>query len=232
MVADGRSIDEGLIKTVRESLRAQGDASDAEAMQAYMKSEMPSYGVKAKALRSVLKDALSQRKPTWEEARDTARALWDRASHREERHVAIELTGLARHKKSLVSAELPLFEHMIRSGAWWDFVDVIATHRIRVMLDNDTQAMTRVIRTWATDKDVWIRRAAIICQNLRKEHTDPELLSFCIEANIRRDEFWLRKAIGWALRHHARIDADWVVSFVDEHDALSPLSKKEALKHL
>lgn len=202
-------------------------------MQAYMKSEMPSYGVKAKAMRAILKDAMGDQKLDWGEARATARALWDGATHREERHLAIELTGITRHKKHLVAAELPLFEHMIRSGAWWDFVDVIATHRIRVMLDNDERSLTPVIRRWARDEDVWIRRAAIICQNLRKERTDPELLEYCIKANFKRDEFWLRKAIGWSLRHYGRIDGDWVVAFVDEHvDTLSPLSKKEALKHL
>lgn len=202
-------------------------------MQAYMKSEMPSYGVKAKAMRAILKNAIGAQRLDWDEVRDTALALWDGATHREERHAAIELTGLSRHKKHLVRAELPLFEHMIRSGAWWDFVDVIATHRIRVMLDNDERAMTPVIRRWAKDEDVWIRRAAIICQNLRKARTDQKLLADCIKANLKRDEFWLRKAIGWALRHHARTDADWVVSFVDEHvDTLSALSKKEALKHL
>lgn len=222
-----------LIQKVRTALAAQGDASHAESMQTYMKSEMPSYGVKAQAMRAILKDAIGGDKLAWNEARDTARVLWDSATHREERHLAIELTGAARHKKHVLPPELPLFEHMIRSGAWWDYVDVIATHRIRVMLDNDEAAMTLVIRKWAKDEDVWIRRAAIICQNLRKERTDAKLLAYCIKANFKRNEFWLRKAIGWALRHYGRIDAGWVVSFVDEHvDTLSPLSKKEALKHL
>ena len=226
-------VNEEIIRDVRVALAAQGDAADAESMRAYMKSEMPSYGVKAMAMRAILKSALGEHKPTWDEARDTAKALWEGASHREERLLAIELTSAARHSKHLLAGELPLFESMIRSGAWWDYVDVIATHRVRVMLDNDEAHMLPVIRSWATDSDVWIRRAAIICQNLRKERTDAALLAHCIEANIGRDEFWLRKAIGWALRHYARIDADWVVAFIDEHvDALSPLSKREALKHL
>lgn len=222
-----------LIENVRNALLAEGDAKDAKAMQAYMKSEMPNYGVKAKAMRAILKGALGDAKPDWNEVRDTARLLWDTATHREERHVAIELTGAARHKKYLMPTELPLFEHMIRSGAWWDYVDVIATHRIRVMVDNDENAMTPVIRKWATDKDVWIRRSAIICQLLRKERMNTDLLTYCIEANLSRDEFWLRKAIGWTLRHYARTDADWVVTFVDQHvEQLSPLSKKEALRNL
>ena len=226
-------IDEALIRNVRRALAAKGNPADAKAMQAYMKSEMPSHGVKAKELRAVLKEELAKRKLDWPEARDTARRLWDTAHKREERHVAIQLTGIARHKRHLVPAELPLFEHMIRNGAWWDYVDVVATHRLRVMIDNDEKTMRPIMERWSRDNDVWIRRASIISQLLRKERMDTDLLAFCIRANLRRDEFWLRKAIGWVLRHYARTDPDWVIAFVDEHvDELSPLSKKEALKHL
>ncbi len=228
-----RRVDEALIEHVRRALRDQSDPDVARAMQAYMKSETPSHGVKAGAVRATLREALGDKKLDWPQARDTAWALWDMSTHREERHAAIELTGFARHRKCLVAEELSLFEHMIRSGAWWDYVDVVATHRVRAILDNDEKSMRGVIRKWANDDDVWIRRSAIICQLLRKERTDSELLKHCIEPNLGRDEFWLRKAIGWALRHYARTDPDWVVEFVDEHEAcMSPLSKREALKHL
>jgi 3-methyladenine DNA glycosylase AlkD len=89
-----------------------------------------------------------------------------------------------------------------------------------------------VMRQWATDPDPWLRRTAIICQLRSKEATDVSLLQEAIEASLKDDGFFLRKGIGWALRQHARTDPLWVREFVDAHPDLSPLSRREALKHL
>ena len=89
-----------------------------------------------------------------------------------------------------------------------------------------------MLRTWARAPDRWLRRTAVICQLGAKDGTDLELLTEAIEANLDDGDFFLRKGIGWALRQHARTDPDWVRSFVAAHPALSPLSRKEALKHL
>ncbi len=102
-----------------------------------------------------------------------------------------------------------------------------------------------VIREWAVADDLWVRRTAIICQVGAKDRCDQALLAEAIEANLDGStrttpavspygrEFFIRKAIGWALRDHARADPDWVVAFVDAHeDQLSGLSRREALKHL
>ena len=72
-----------------------------------------------------------------------------------------------------------------------------------------------MIRGWATDDDLWLRRTAVICQVGHKADTDPDLLRLAIEANVDDTTFWLRKAIGWALRDHARTDPDWVRAEVD-----------------
>lgn len=89
-----------------------------------------------------------------------------------------------------------------------------------------------MLRTWARAPDRWLRRTAVICQLGAKDGTDLELLTEAIEANLDDGDFFLRKGIGWALRQYARTDPDWVRSFVAAHPALSPLSRKEALKHL
>ena len=88
------------------------------------------------------------------------------------------------------------------------------------------------MRVWATDPDMWVRRSAIICQLQHKADTDLDLLTGVIEANQEDSEFFIRKAIGWALRDYARTDGDWVRAFVQAHPDLSPLSRREALKHL
>ena len=119
------------------------------------------------------------------------------------------------------------------TGAWWDVVDDVATHLVGDVLRHHRPAATPVIRGWATDGDLWLRRTAVICQVGHKADTDVELLRFAIEANVGDSSFWLRKAIGWALRQHARTDPDWVRAEVDRLGArLSALSRREALKHI
>ncbi len=126
---------------------------------------------------------------------------------------------------------LDVHEEMIRTGAWWDHVDEVA-HRLAELLDAHPAELAVELRVWADDGDFWIRRAAIIAQLQRKDSTDRDLLTAAIEASIGEGEFFLRKAIGWALRDFARTDPDWVRAFVDAHPGLSPLSRREALKHL
>ena len=86
---------------------------------------------------------------------------------------------------------------------------------------------------WAADDDLWLRRTAILSQLTFEEQTDVALLRDAIEPNLADPSFWIRKAIGWALRQHARTDPDWVGAAVDEYgERLSGLSRREALKHL
>lgn len=93
--------------------------------------------------------------------------------------------------------------------------------------------MTGVIRAWALDEDLWLRRAAIICELGFREETDLDLLSYAIAGSLDDGDFFARKAIGWALRDYAGTDAEWVRRFVDRHRGrLSPLSVREALKRL
>jgi len=94
------------------------------------------------------------------------------------------------------------------------------------------ESVTPVLRTWIRDPDRWLRRTTVICQLGARDRTDLALLTEAIEANLDDGDFFLRKGIGWALRQHARTDPEWVRTFVATHPALSPLSRKEALKHL
>ena len=86
---------------------------------------------------------------------------------------------------------------------------------------------------WSRDRDMWKRRTSIICQLRFKADTDLELLTACIEPSLDSKEFFLRKAIGWALRQYAWVDPDWVVAVRFCHASqLSPLSRREALKNV
>ncbi len=226
--------DQGLVDDVRRALEAAADPAVAEQQQRYMKSAMPYWGLPAPRLRAELAPLLRDWRPVDEvQWAATVRALWDEATHREEWYAAI---AVARHRRARAwrdPASLDLWEHLVVIGAWWDVVDDVATHLVGDVLAGHRSATTPVVRAWATDDDLWLRRSAVICQTAHKADTDVDLLRHAIEANVDDPSFWLRKAVGWALRQHARTDPDWVRAEVDRlGDRLSGLSRREALKHL
>jgi 3-methyladenine DNA glycosylase AlkD len=217
-----------LVATIREALRATADPALAPGQQAYMKSAMPFLGVRVPEARRLAKEAAGGIGDP-DLLRDAALDLWRGAAYREQRYAAQALMALRPLRGRLDLLEV--HEEMIRTGAWWDHVDEVA-HRLADLLDAHPAELSVELRVWADDEDLWIRRAAIIAQLGRKDRVDRALLTDAIEANIADPEFFLRKAIGWALRDHARTDPDWVRAFVDAHPGLSPLSRREALKHL
>lgn len=226
------------VTRVRSALAAAADQERAAAQQRYMKSAMPFHGVAMARVRRIVQDLAAEYRI---EAAGPWRAivllLWDGATHREERYAA---TALARHRayREFRTAEaLPMLRHMIVTGAWWDHVDEIASHLLGDVLQADPEAVTPVLRQWADDGDMWLRRSAILAQLRAKGSTDTELLAYCLRANLGGsrygEQFFIRKAIGWALREYAKTDPGWVRTFLDQHrDRLSPLSVREASKHL
>jgi 3-methyladenine DNA glycosylase AlkD len=222
-----------LVTAVREGLAEVGDARKAPDMQRYMKSELPFRGV-ASPERSALAKRLFAALVLSTEAswRAAVLTLWRQAEYREERYMAIALTGERRYAAWQTPAVLPLHEELIVTGAWWDYVDEIASRRVGPLLRRFPRELTPVMHAWATDTDLWKRRTSIICQLTFKEGTDTGLLSTAIEANLDERDFFIRKGIGWALRQFAHTEPAWVRAFVDSHPRLSPLSVREAVKHL
>jgi 3-methyladenine DNA glycosylase AlkD len=220
-----------VVRAIRQRLRDLAEPERAPAMQAYMRSTMPFLGVRVPVVRSVVREAARQHPPgDLKELEVAAEVLWREATVREERYAASGLTGLplARGRPEL----LPLHHEMIVTGAWWDHVDEVA-HRVGATLLAHPDDVAPLLRSWARDDDLWLRRCAIIGQLGLRERTDVGLLSDAVDANLADREFFIRKAIGWALRDYARTDPDWVRTFVAaRHDTLSPLSRREALKHL
>jgi 3-methyladenine DNA glycosylase AlkD len=223
-----------LRELLRARLAAVADPAKAPGMQAYMKSAMPYLGVSAVPLRQVCKAALADLSYASAEAwQDDVLALWRGAAFREERYAAIELTGMRAARPFQRLDALGVYEEMIVTGAWWDYVDPIATQRLWAILCNDPVPMKRAMLEWSRDDNLWKRRSAILCQLKAKASTDLELLYACIEPSMRSKEFFLRKGIGWALREYAWTDPVEVLRYVDSNaGALSGLSRREALKNI
>jgi 3-methyladenine DNA glycosylase AlkD len=202
-------------------------------MQAYMKSAMPYLGVSTVPRRAALKTVFAEL--DWPDSaawQADVLTLWRSATHREERYAAIGLTAVKAARGFQRIDALPMYEELIVTGAWWDYVDEIAGHRLWTLLQNDRPAMRDTMLAWSTDTDMWKRRSSILCQLLAKNETDLDLLYACIEPSIGSSEFFLRKAIGWALRQYAWIDPEEIARYVaTNEDRLSGLSKREALKN-
>jgi 3-methyladenine DNA glycosylase AlkD len=202
-------------------------------MQAYMKSEMPYRGVKSADMRAISKRVFAEHPldscDAWQA---TILELWRGARYREERYAALELIALRRHRECRTRDALPMYEELIITGAWWDYVDEVA-HHVGELLRSDPKQMRPVMRAWSEDKNIWKRRVSIICQISFKRDTDLELLYANIEPNLSDRSFWIRKAIGWALRAYAWTNPKEIARYVAANESrLSGLSRREALKNI
>lgn len=199
-----------------------------------MKSEMPYHGVPApifkQVMRAVFADYAATDAKTWQK---DVLDLWRHAKYREERYAAIALTGLRAAKKFQTLDALPMYEEMIVTGAWWDHVDTLAESRVGALLLAYPGPMRKTMLAWSQCDDMWKRRTSILCQLKRKDETDLDLLYSCIAPSLDSKEFFLRKAIGWALRQLAWTNPDEVIRYVEANaDRLSGLSRREALKNV
>jgi 3-methyladenine DNA glycosylase AlkD len=219
------------VSYVQSELAAQADPEKAEGMATYMKTDMPFYGVQKPARTRIRRHIEREFAPaSHDEYKELVTALWE-LPHREEKYLA---QGVATtFRQFIVPESLPIYERFIDEGAWWDFVDDTATHMIRELVLNHPEDIWPVVDGWIDHQSMWRRRSAIICQIGAKEKTDAgRLFRFC-EARAHETEFFIRKAIGWALREYAKTDPEAVARFVNAHRAaLSGLSFREATKHI
>ena len=223
-----------LHQELRQALERVADPAKAEPMRRYMKSAIPYLGVQTPALRKACREVFHGRPLAsallWRKA---CLSIWRNAKYREERYSALELTGHRLYRQYQTFDTLLMYEEMVVTGAWWDYVDMIAAHRLGPLLLDYPAAMKRTMLQWSRSRDMWKRRSAILCQLSFKKQTDLKMLYLCIEPSFGSKEFFLQKAIGWALRQYAWIDAREIARYVDQHKVrLSALSKREALKNI
>lgn len=214
-------------------MAAHGNAARARAQQAYMKSAMPYHGLTMPEVRALSREMFAPLgKLTCGRWRDEVLELWRGAEFREERYAALMLAGDRRFAACLTPDAMPMLEEMIVTGAWWDTVDETA-HLVGAILRAHPAPMRRLMRSWSTDANLWKRRVSIICQLSFKKETDLELLYANIEPNVAERDFFIRKAIGWALRSYAWTDPAEVARYVHANASrLSGLSRREALKNV
>jgi 3-methyladenine DNA glycosylase AlkD len=158
----------------------------------------------------------------------TVRLLW-KLPERECQYCAQDL--LEKRCAELTLEQIPLLEFMITTKPWWDTVDFIATKLVGPLLREQYPAAKWKVGEWLDSGNLWLARTTLLFQLRHKQDTNVTLLAKAIKSTARSNQFFIQKAIGWALREYAKTDPAWVLDYV-ERTALSPLSKKEALKNL
>jgi 3-methyladenine DNA glycosylase AlkD len=223
-----------LLGHLRKKLRSVADPKKAPAMKAYMKSEMPYHGVPTPILRKLCKESFNDLEfTTYREWEKHILTLWRNAQFREERYAALHLASHRSSRPFQTLQSLKVYEEMVVTGAWWDYVDVIAAHHVGALLREFPKQMKPKMLKWSRSSNLWKRRTSILCQLGFNKETDLDLLYSCIEPSFGSKEFFLNKAIGWALRQYAWTDPKETVRYVKKNDSkLHPLSKREALKNL
>ena len=213
------------VTAVQAALVPLADPEQAPGMRAYMKHRFNYLGIGTPARRAACAELVRSFEGNPVPA---AKALW-KLDEREYQYVAVDL--LRRHVRRLEESDLPALEKLVQTKSWWDTVDALAP-TIGEIVHRDRALAARMDDLIAAD-DFWLRRIALLHQLAWKDETDERrLFRYCLQCADEK-EFFIRKAIGWALRQYARTAPDAVRRFVDAHrDRLSGLSVREATKHL
>jgi 3-methyladenine DNA glycosylase AlkD len=212
------------------SLFAQNaDPSQAVPMKKYMRDQFQYLGIKSPQFKLLMKQLLDKNGlPPVTELDSIARDLWS-LPEREYQYVATSLIG--RLEKQLPLDFIRTFEDLLTHKSWWDTVDSLAGGSIGVHFRRFPAVREKYLTKWRRSDNFWLRRTTILFQLNYKGETDFDLLSGLIRENLGSKEFFINKAIGWALRQYARTDPQAVKKFV-KATPLHPLSRREAMKHL
>lgn len=218
-----------IIAEIRELFQDAANPADAQPMSDYMKNIAPFFGVKAVPRRLVQKEVFRQYgilpAGEWEALLKELYAQPERELHQ------MATDWLHHRRKSFTKDTIHLIEWMIKHNSWWDTVDTIASKSLGEWAARFPEDAAPVIRRFIASGNFWLSRSAIIHQLNYGDKTNAALLSASIVPHLDSKEFFLRKAIGWALRQYARTNPGWVREFVETHP-MSGLSRREALKHL
>ncbi len=208
---------------------AHANAEEAVSMKRYMRDQFDFLGIKTPLRRVLLREYLADRRPDIRDSlRPAVRSLWARPE-REYQYAAVDL--LDRFAGVLSPDDLPLLESLVTEKSWWDTVDALAARIIGAILLNCPATIHPNVSRWRTSDNLWIRRTAILFQLKFRDRTDERLLFEIIRENADSSEFFIQKAIGWALREYSKTEAESVRTFV-RTERLAALSQREALKWL
>ena len=196
-------------------------------MKRYMKDKFEFFGIKSFERKELTRNFfVSHGLPAEDDFAPVIREMWD-LPQRELQYVALDI--LERLVKKRIPVEIKLLEHLIVTKSWWDTVDWLATRIVGVRFRQNRELIIPNYSRWMASGNIWLQRVCILFQLKYKHETDEKLLFSTIQELSDSDEFFIQKAIGWALREQSKTDPTVVQKFIDENE-LAPLSRREALK--
>jgi 3-methyladenine DNA glycosylase AlkD len=216
-----------VLAELQDLLPSLGDSKVAFGAQAYMKGVAPFIGIRAPERRKVAKDlAKKLQRPTSDELGQTARALW-KLPEREYHYLACDLIEICIDSadKNFLADHV---EFLISHKSWWDTVDLLGSAAVSPLTLK--YPSVTLMRKWSKNSNIWLNRAAIQHQRGRKSETDIPLLLEILDYHADQSEFFIAKAIGWALRDLSRVNNLEVKKFLKEHPELDKVAVREALK--
>lgn len=219
---------DAVVSRFAAGLGGAADSDGAAAMAAYMRDQFLFLGVPSPRRKQIMREALGGLPaPTEADLVAVARDGWVRSARE---HQYLGVAYLRRHVGVASPALLATLEDLITTKSWWDTVDEVATHVVGPLVAAHP-SLAATMDDWVERDDIWLVRTAILHQERYRERTDAErLFAYCARRASDR-EFFVRKAIGWALRSYSKVAPDAVRAFVQTHESqLSGLSRREALK--
>ena len=204
------------------------NTSLAAKQEQYMKNRFVFFGISSPDRKKLQRPfLLNEYLPTKNAAETITKELWKKPQ-RELHYFAIEL--LYKYQKQVELDDIHLYEHLITQNSWWDSVDAIASNLVGNYFTHFPERQDEITAKWMDSGNIWLQRTCLIYQLKYKENTNTMLLANNIETLLGSKEFFINKAIGWALRQYSRTAPIWVADFVENHPDLANLSRREALR--
>ena len=211
-----------------EELEVAKDSEKAGSMEAYMRHQFPFLGIAGPERNALYKKYFPEAKKTKIIDWDFVDTCWEKEP-REYQYVAANY--LKAMQSYLTENDLPKLERLVVTKSWWDTVDIL--DRVVGSLVYDHPELEEIIFKWSLSDNIWLRRVAIDHQLLRKEKTNVQLMEKILLHNLNQTEFFINKAIGWALRDYSKTNPAWVACFIEKNkERMADLSIKEASKYL
>ncbi|WP_226682334.1 DNA alkylation repair protein [Sutcliffiella horikoshii] len=209
--------------------RSNANESNRKPMEDYMRNHFSFLGIKSPERKELVKGFFVEHgKPEREWVKPLVTFLYAQPE-REFHYAALAVIDV--HIKKLDAEWLSFLEKLVTTNSWWDTVDHIAPHHVGAILLREKSSIVDFPDRWIESDNFWLQRSAILFQLKYKEKTDSQKLFSYIEATKGAKEFFIQKAIGWALREYSKTAPDEVLTFIKSTD-LAPLSRREGLKHL
>ncbi len=218
------------VLSLKDLFEQNTNPAQAGPMKRYMRDQFDYLGIKSPRQAELHRNFIKEHGlPPLEDLDTICRELWN-LPQREFQYAATSMLG--RLENILESNIITTIEYMIVTKSWWDTVDTLAAHAVGTLFKRHPKVRTGYLKKWRKSDNFWLRRTTLLFQLGYKRDTNFELLCEIITENLGSDEFFINKAIGWALRQYAWTDPKAVKKFVKATRDLHPLSRREALKNI